>query len=384
MIWLPGLVIVSFQFLGGIMTPLWNLVFGFFEQPATTGNYFPKGVPDLIYVITHPGIPLLMSVIAIAGGVVLGLSKLWRGVVKDFADKIYPAMYWLAVTGGGKCFRLVQTGNLKHYLLFVLIALLAGFGWSVFSDAGMRAVLTGPEAARVFEYWPGILIGLIVCLTAVLIPMTDIRIVRIVFLGACGFAVVALYLVYQAPDLALTQLMFEIISVILFVIVLRLLPKEKQGKDAGKRWRIPIAVCVGLVFGWMTLTAASHNRGNGLFADDGTAITEPTNPGREPLGTTLAQHSYGLKTDDYGNPKLETAMSDDVGKRGGGGTNVVNVILVDFRGFDTLGEIAVLGLAAMGVWSMLPHRRRRGIEYRKVESDYPPDALDPLDPEVAT
>ena len=366
MIWLPGLAIVSFQFLGGIITPLWNLVFSNFEQTATTGNYFAKGVPSLLYAVTHPGVPLFISVIAIIGGVILGLSKLWRGSIKDFADSIYPAMYWLAVTGGGRCFRLVQTGSLKHYLLFVLIALLAGFSWASWSDKEMHAVLIGSEAARIFEYWPGILIGLIVCLTAILIPMTDIRIVRIVFLGACGFAVVALYLVYQAPDLALTQLMFEIISVILFVIVLRLLPKEKQGKDAGKRWRIPIAVCVGLAFGWMTLTAASHNRG------------ELTNPGAEPLGHTLAQHSYGLKTDDYGNPKLHTAMSNDVQERGGGGTNIVNVILVDFRGFDTLGEIAVLGLAAMGVWSMLPHRRRKNQKNKRtVHSDYPPEAIDP-------
>lgn len=372
MIWLPGLVIVSFQFLGGLFTPwIWNPIFGNFEQTATTGNYFEE-VPSLLYAITHPGVPLFISVIAIIGGVMLGLSKFGRGSIKDFADKIYPAMYWLSVTGGGRCFRLVQTGNLKHYLLFVLIALLAGFGWASWNDTDMHNVLVGNEAARVFEYWPGMLIGLIVCLTAVLIPMTEIRIVRIVFLGACGFAVVALYLVYQAPDLALTQLMFEIISVILFVIVLRLLPKEKKGTDCGKAWRIPVAVCVGLAFGWMTLTAASHNRG------------ELTNPDAQPLGHTLAQHSYGLKTDDYGNTKLDTAMSDDVGKRGGGGTNIVNVILVDFRGFDTLGEIAVLGLAAMGVWSMIPHRRRKGVKYRKVDSDYPPDALDPRDSEVTT
>jgi NADH:ubiquinone oxidoreductase subunit 5 (subunit L)/multisubunit Na+/H+ antiporter MnhA subunit/multisubunit Na+/H+ antiporter MnhB subunit len=373
MIWLPGLVIVSFQYLGGFFPGLiWGNLFGMLEQPATAVNYFgDKGIPNLWYIFTDLGsIPLWISMFCLAAGVFVGLSKLFRGSIKDFADNIYPAMYWLAVTGGGKCFRLVQTGNLKHYLLFVLIALLAGFGWASWSDTDMHNVLLGAEAARVFEYWPGILVGLIVCLTAVLIPMTEIRIVRIVFLGACGFAVVALYLVYQAPDLALTQLMFEIISVILFVIVLRLLPKEKKGTDAGKYWRIPIAVCVGLTFGWLTLTAASHNRG------------EFTNPDAQPLGHTLAQHSYGLEAGEDKLPKLETAMSDDVGKRGGGGTNIVNVILVDFRGFDTLGEIAVLGLAAMGVWSMIPHRRRKGIKYPKVDSDYPANAIDPRDSEV--
>ena len=157
------------------------------------------------------------------------------------------------------------------------------------------------------------------------------------------------------------------LALILFVIVLRLLPKEKQAKDAGKLWRVPIAVAVGLAFGGMTLVAASHNRG------------EFTNPHAEPLGKTLAQHSYGLDEDAYGAPAIDTAMSDDVGTRGGGGTNIVNVILVDFRGFDTLGEICVLGLAAMGVWSMLPHRRRRNDPKKKVNTDYSPGALDPIE-----
>jgi len=370
LIWLPGAAIVSLQFIGGIGTPLWNSVFGFFEQPATTGNYFAKGVPSLIYAATHPGIPLLMSAVAIVGGLIVGYSKLLRGAVSDFADHIYPAMYWLSVTGGGKCFKLVQTGNLKHYLLFVLGFFMIGFGWSLYVDFdAMVAVLTGPEAGRVFEYWPGILLGVIVCLTAIIIPLTDIRIVRVVFLGACGFGIVALYLVYQAPDLALTQLMFEIISVILFVIVLRLLPRERPGGDRGKLWRAGVAACVGLVFGWMTLTAASHSRG------------ELTNPGHEPLGMTHAQHSYGIKTKgEFQEPAIETAMTSDpaVGTRGGGGNNIVNVILVDFRGFDTLGEICVLGLAAMGVWSMLPHRRRKGAPACDAKSDYPDHAINPL------
>ncbi len=375
LIWLPGLAIVSLQFLGGFFPGLfWGNLFGAFEQPATAGNYFGEtGVPNLWYVITHAfsSIPFWCSMLALGLGVFVGLSKLWRGTVKDFADNIYPAMYWLAVTGGGRCFRLVQTGNLTHYLLFVLFALLTGFGWSVYEDPAMWSALSlnSGEAARFFEYWPGMLLGLIVCLTAILIPMTEIRIVRVVFLGACGFAVVALYLVYQAPDLALTQLMFEIISVILFVIVLRLLPKEKSTKDTGKLWRVPIAVAVGLMFGWMTLIAVEGNRG------------EFSNPGAEPLGVTLAQHSYGLEADEFGNPVLDTAMSKDpdVGTRGGGGKNIVNVILVDFRGFDTLGEITVLGLAAMGVWSMLPHRRRKNDPKRKVETDYPACAIDPLE-----
>ena len=385
LIWFPGAVIVAMQFLGGLFPGLfWSNLFGKLEQPATATQYFTTeygGIPNLWFVLTHAfsSLPFWISMFCLAAGVFVGLSKLWRGAVKDFADNIYPAMYWLAVTGGGKCFRLVQTGNLKHYLLFVLGALLLGFGWSVAVDPAMWDVLRfepGSEASKLFEYWPGLLLGLIVCLTSILIPMTEVRIVRVVFLGACGFTVVALYLVYQAPDLALTQLMFEIISVILFVIVLRLLPREKPTKGHGRVWRVPIAVCIGLLFGWMTLLAAAHNRGS-----DNAQFGQANNPGAEPLGVTFAQHSNHLAEDEFGNPAIDTAMSADpeVGTRGGGGNNIVNVILVDFRGFDTLGEITVLGLAAMGVWSMLPHRRRKSDPKNKVESDYPAEALDPLD-----
>lgn len=351
LIWLPGAAIVSLQFVGGVFPKLaWSRMFGLFEQPATAHNYFAShygGIPNLTELSW--GVPLICSILAVGLGVVVGLSKLLRGSIGDFADRIYPAMYWLAVTGGGRCFRLIQTGNLKHYLLLVLGALLLGFAWAVqvdrvSDDPGMFEVFTSGAASDVFEYWPGILLGLIVCLTAVLIPLTEVRIVRVLFLGACGFAVVGLYLVYQAPDLALTQLMFEIISVILFVIVLRLLPREKlHAMDLGnKAWRLALSCVVGGVFGWMTLIAASTDR----------AVV---NPGADTLGKTLAQHSYGNKAG------METALADDAGPelRGGGGNNVVNVILVDFRGFDTLGEITVLGIAAMGVWSMMPHRRRR-------------------------
>jgi hypothetical protein len=65
---------------------------------------------------------------------------------------------------------------------------------------------------------------------------------------------------------------------------------------------------------------------------------------------------------------------------GGGGNNVVNVILVDFRGFDTMGEITVLGLAAMGVWTLLRRKKKSG-QYND-PSDFEDSGPDPLKSEV--
>lgn len=336
LLWLPGLIIVAPQYLGGIITPLWNSVFMPFERFQ---NYFTKGVPDLYYVVTHPGIPLYMSLLAIVGGVILGFAHvLRRREVLDINDKIYPSLYWLAVTGGGRAFRVMQTGRLRHYMVFVFAFLLLAFGWTALPD---RQMWSSIDFSTIAEYPLGILLVAIVCGTALAIPLTQVRIFRIVLLGACGFAVVGIYLVYQAPDLALTQLMFEIISVILFVIVLRLLPKARLYKRTPVQlsWRVGIAVLAGLMLGWLTLTTALH---------------EPT----DRLGHTLAQHSYGNYTYNEAGEKIEAMDTRLDTKRGGGGDNIVNVILVDFRGFDTFGEIVVLGLAAIGVWSMLPRRKR--------------------------
>jgi len=142
---------------------------------------------------------------------------------------------------------------------------------------------------------------------------------------------VGLYILYQAPDLALTQRMFEIISVILFLLVLRLLPPLDRRPRVRVLPRLALASVVGLSIGWMTLLAghAAEQR-----ADD-----TPT------LGTLFEDHS------------LEGSVITN--GRSGEGRNIVNVILVDFRGFDTLGEITVLATAALGVWSMLPSRRWR-------------------------
>ncbi|MEX0652938.1 MAG: hydrogen gas-evolving membrane-bound hydrogenase subunit E, partial [Phycisphaeraceae bacterium] len=329
MLWLPALLIVSLQYVGGIFTPLWNRVFAVVE---TNVNYFGQsssydGIPALWQV--HFGTPLVMSLIAVVGGVALGYSKLMRGAIVDVHDRIYPGLYNLCVVGGGRAFRTVQTGHLSHYLVFILAALLIGFTGAAWLDGRMLEPVW-VEAAKALEFWPGLAMGVIVCATAVALPMVQARVVRVLLLGACGFAVVGMYLVYEAPDLALTQLMFEIISVILFVLVLRLLPEGASPIVALARWwRMGLATLVGVALGWLTLVSASGVRPASAF---------PL------LGQFFLEHAY--------------SGTDVTDGRGAGGENVVNVILVDFRGFDTLGEVTVLALAVIGVWSLFPPRRR--------------------------
>ncbi len=319
MLWIPALLLLGATFVGGALTTVWNAVL----RPVE-GGY---GLPGLWDVATSPGWPLILSAAVFAGGAALGLSGRLRGHVDDPHDRLFPGVYLATLRGGFRAFHTVQTGHLRHYLVFVFGALLVCFVWAAFADPSL---VDPPDLVSPWESPTGILLGLVVCATAIALPLVAERVVRVLVLGASGFGVVGLYLLYQAPDLALTQLMFEIISVILFLLVLRLLPRPDRRPRISRAPRLALAALIGLSVGWMTLQA-------GTTADRRSEEAAT-------LGAFFESHS------------LEGSAATD--GRGGEGRNVVNVILVDFRGFDTLGEITVLATAALGVWSLLPGRRR--------------------------
>ena len=333
MLWLPGLALLVPQYVGGLVPGVWEDFFTHVE--SNKQNYFLHF--PMVWKL-HLEIPLLLSVLAIGGGVWLGLSRHFRGVVMDVCDQIYPTLQDLIIVGGARTFVVFQTGHLRSYMFSIVTAFMIAFFGCVFIEPDMIDVLIAAFTAPP-TFWPGTLIGLIICGTALALPLTDDRALRILLLGACGFSVVGMYLIYQAPDLALTQLMFEIISVILFLLVLRLLPTVDT-KPRPNRWsRTLVSASMGIAVGWMTLVAASA----------------PTNP---TLGTFFARHTYE-----------GSVLTND---RGAGGHNMVNTILVDFRGFDTLGEITVLALAALGVWSMIPALKQN--VYRPKRSQKEPTA----------
>jgi len=326
LLWLPAAGLVALQYVGGLVPPLWNSAFRRIEVNANDVA-FADGLPWLWEPFLHPGVPLAMSVAAIVLGVALGCSSRWRGEVADVHDRIYPASYRLVLGRGHRAFHMFQTGRLRNYLVLMFSMLLLSISWAAWIDPSMLRL---PDGVAPFESLTGLLLGAVVCAAAIALPLVTERVVRVMVLGASGFAVVGLYLVYQAPDLALTQLMFEIISVILFLLVLRLLPRLDRRPRISPAPRLVFAALIGITIGWMTLLAGH--------------AAEQRNGDAASLGAFFEEHS------------LEG--SELTNGRGGEGRNIVNVILVDFRGFDTLGEITVLATAALGVWSMLPGRRR--------------------------
>jgi len=128
-----------------------------------------------------------------------------------------------------------------------------------------------------------------------------------------GLVVTLVFVRFSAPDLALTQLAVEVVTIVLLMLALFFLPQKiNRASQAGKLMRdAAIALLSGVVIGSLSYVL----------------MLQP----QQRISEFFLQHA----------------------KSGGGGYNVVNVILVDFRGFDTLGEITVLGIAALGIFKLL-------------------------------
>jgi multicomponent K+:H+ antiporter subunit A len=158
-------------------------------------------------------------------------------------------------------------------------------------------------------------------LTAALIHQR--RLVSLIVLGAVGLLVSLIFVKFSAPDLALTQLSVEVVTIVLLLLAMYFLPRRTPVEtDTGRRLRD-------------FLLALGAGGGAGILS--WAMMTRPH--------TSISQFF------------LDNSVS------GGGGTNVVNVILVDFRGFDTLGEITVLALAGLGIYALLKDLRLPGPQY---------------------
>jgi multicomponent K+:H+ antiporter subunit A len=154
------------------------------------------------------------------------------------------------------------------------------------------------------------LIGSTLCLVA----FHRNRLLSLVLIGVVGVMVSLMFNYLSAPDLALTQISVEVVTIILLLLALNFMPKQTPKEStAGRQLRdISLSVAAGLGVG-------------GLI--------------------------YAVMTRGFAQPSIsEFHLANS--KTGGGGTNVVNVILVDFRGFDTFGEIIVLGIAAIVIYAL--------------------------------
>lgn len=203
----------------------------------------------------------------------------------------------------------LQNGSLPRYLLTVLLAALGLIGVPLLLNTPWEGVFRLPREVRFYE-WVLVIIILGATFSAVRVRS---RLAAVAALGAVGFSIAMIYTLFGAPDLAMTQFAIETLTVILFVLVLYRLPRFARytGRKSRARDAI-IAIGAGIMMTVLVLVVTA------------TPLTSRLTP-------FFAENSYTLAK----------------------GRNIVNVILVDFRGIDTLGEITVLTVAAIGVLALM-------------------------------
>ncbi|KPF62189.1 cation:proton antiporter [Bosea sp. AAP35] len=305
-------------------------------------------LPSYYLAIWHGVTPaLLVSMGALAGGAALFLAyrqineirlSLPRPDAKTLFDR---AIEWL-VAGANWSIARSHTGSLQLYFVIIVAAvvvLAAGGFWTASHGLGTRPVL--PMSLPAVVAW----LALVVASLAAVLRHHD-RVFALVLTSVVGLVVSLVFLQFSAPDLALTQISVDVVTTVLLLLSLNLLPKTTPREGTPLlRWRdAGIATVAGL--GVAGLVYAVMTRG---------------------FETISAYH-------------LEQS------KPGGGGTNVVNVILVDFRGFDTFGEIIVLGIAALAIFALLDHPFGRASARRLASIRFAEEARDahPLMLVVAT
>jgi multicomponent Na+:H+ antiporter subunit A len=216
--------------------------------------------------------------------------------------------------GAGWFTRIVQSGYLRHYLLATMFVVLVVVAIPL--SRALPTVLDLPAGSlRLHE----LLVAAVTIGGAILAASFRSRLAAVAALGVTGVAVAVLFVLFSAPDLAMTQMVVETLSVILLVLVFYHLPRVVRRSRWAPRIRdLGLAIAVGLVMSVLVLSAATIE------------------PDRAVSEYYLAQSEPAAH-----------------------GRNVVNVILVDFRAMDTLGEITVLAVAGLGVYALLRLRLSR-------------------------
>ena len=262
----------------------------------------------------------VQSLVMLAIGVVLYLAHdralVLTAPLRRLADW-GPARWYRATLAGLVALakwqtRLLQGGVLGTYLVVVIGTTVLLVGWVLLDRVGWPDATLDEVRAHEVLAAAAMVVG------AVLVVRARSILFAVASLGLVGYGLALLFMFFGGPDLALTQFAVETLTVILFVLVLRRLPPLRSLSSPSQRVRAAVVALAGgaLMTGIVLATAATYHPA--------------------PLREYFARASVPLAQ----------------------GRNVVNVILVDFRALDTLGEVTVLAVAALGVVGLM--RLRRG------------------------
>ncbi len=271
-------------------------------------------------------LPLLMSAIALFGGIIFYFALAKSGRIREIdldpslgrlqGKLLFEDFLKHLLLISRKIKKKTETGSLQNYLLWILI----------FSVVLVTTPFIGQNittGTRELTHAPLVAIVLWLLLFSacwMMLWFHHERIKAVLISGAVGLVVTMVFVTLSAPDLALTQITVDVVTTVLLLMSLSLLPQLTPYESSRtRRWRdAVIAISGGLGMSWIVwlIMTRDHNSISWFFV----------------------QQSLPL----------------------GGGSNIVNVILVDFRGFDTFGEITVLGIAAIGALCLMDGMRIHG------------------------
>lgn len=324
-LWFGPVILAGLGITIGLMP---NLAGSLWVGPAVAAV---KQAPVEVHLALMHGftLQLLLSGVTFCCGVALFFGR------KKLADSLPPgflhfpftpsSLYSLALQGiqslAGLSTRWLQNGHLHLYILTIVLTAVFGVGVFLFNVQG-ELLPFNPKEILIHE---GVL-ALTLITATLLAAMARSRLVAIIALGVLGYGVVLFYVVFGAPDVAMTQFAVDTLTLILLVLVMKRLPRYGRFSTPRERFRDGLAALTfgGIITGCILLA-------QGVVRES-------------KLATYFNENSFVLAK----------------------GRNIVNVILVDFRALDTLGEVTVLVVAGIGVFSLLKLKVKQNDAFKEL------------------
>ncbi|WP_336824779.1 Na+/H+ antiporter subunit A [Sporosarcina sp. USHLN248] len=312
------------------------LVIGIFFFPNVIGQYILKPAMAAVYpsltnseeLIPHISawhgwdyFPLIMTVGVIVIGVVLYMYlRYWKKVYTVTPltwnlDSLYNAILMKSEKGAATITKTYMTGQLKDYLVYIFGFFIVLIGGMLLWKGGLSINFENDAPITVNEY----IIVTVMMGAGIALLFVGSRMTAIVLNGVLGYSIAILFVIFRAPDLALTQIIIETVTTALFLLCFYFLPEWSKEKSTtfSKAVKGAIAIMVGSL---VTVIALSV-QGNRMFDSI----------------STYFENAYELA----------------------GGKNIVNTILGDFRAFDTMLEVVVLFIAGVGVYTLIKLKGRK-------------------------
>ncbi|MEI4771313.1 Na+/H+ antiporter subunit A [Psychrobacillus sp. FJAT-51614] len=326
--------------IGMLISPLILVAFvvGIFFFPNILGEYILRPAMASIYptfaeaesltpkISAWHGInaELLMTIgVILVGALLYYRLKNWKPIYSLFSQKYtFNALYNKVLSDSEVSSTLTtksyMTGFLRDYLVYIyLFFIVTTGGFLLFSSAFSFSVSTNAP----ISLYEAILVG-VMAIAAVAMIFAKSRLTAVLLNGVLGYAISIFFVIFRAPDLALTQLVVESVTTALFLLAFSHLPDWKKEKSSSntKMMNGIISIAVGAIVMLIGLSAINYNSFESI--------------------SVFFEDAYELA----------------------GGANIVNAILGDFRAFDTMLEVVVLFIAGLGVYTLIKLRAKKGAE----------------------